>query len=76
LTLLSHKLQKDVSGESTRNVISLQMRAMQETTADIFETLKQSWPLWHCDNFVDDSMNRLRFSDEESRIRVVIAENG
>jgi hypothetical protein len=26
------------------------------------------WPLRHCDNFVDDSMNRLRFSDEESRI--------
>jgi superfamily II DNA or RNA helicase len=33
------------------------------------------WPLRHCDNFVDPGMNRLRFSDEESRIRVIIAEN-
>ncbi|MFH0999011.1 MAG: hypothetical protein V1844_26495 [Pseudomonadota bacterium] len=33
------------------------------------------WPLRHCDNFVDDSMSRLRFSDEESRIRVIIEEN-
>jgi len=33
------------------------------------------WPLRQCDNFVDDSMKRLRFSDEESRIRMIIDEN-
>jgi superfamily II DNA or RNA helicase len=33
------------------------------------------WPLRHCDNFVDADMRRIRFSDEESRIRVIIAEN-
>ncbi len=33
------------------------------------------WPLRQCDNFVDDGMNRLRFSDEESRIRLIIEEN-
>ncbi len=33
------------------------------------------WPLRQCDNFVDDGMNPLRFSDEESRIRVIIEEN-
>jgi len=33
------------------------------------------WPLRQCDNFVDDSMNRLRFSDEESRIRMIIEES-
>lgn len=33
------------------------------------------WPLRHCDNFVNTDMKPLRFSDEESRIRVIISQS-